>query len=40
MSLLYPASLVMETTEETFQQSEKQNWFRYTLKSSGGIYES
>ena len=35
-----PTFLSTGTTNETFQQSEKQDSFRHTLKSSTGIHES
>ena len=37
---LFPAFLNSGSTNETFQQSEKQESFQYILKSSAGMYES
>ena len=37
---LYPTFLNAGTTDETFQQSGKQEFFRHILKSSANMYES
>ena len=38
--VLFPTFLNTETTDETFQQSGKQDSFRHILKSSASMYES
>ena len=37
---IFPAFLNKVTTDETFQQSGKQDSFRHMLKSSASMYES